>query len=200
MHITNSLDQQCKLMTAPAFGISGSTTSAIATAHAMWTEAKQTGNILGIIAFDLSAAFDTVDPERLLCKLKGLGIRGRPLNWFTSYMERGYQCVDWDGTQSNLIPVPYGVRQGSILGPILFLVMMSDLPNWIGSNHVGYADDVAGWVKDKDLSTVLAKLEKMATFFEDFTASNSMKLNAVTYTSTATPIVSCPKLCACAQT
>ena len=79
------------------------------------------------MGFDLSSAFDTIDPKLLLPKLARLGITGTELRWFENYMEGGRQQVNWAGTLSGFVAVKYGVRQGSILGPLLFLIIMADL-------------------------------------------------------------------------
>ena len=157
-----------------------STTTAIGAAHAHWTKALQRGKIVGILAFDFSSAFDTVDPETLLSKLHGSGVQGKELKWFQSYLRGGQQCVDWDGTRSSYLPVKYGVRQGSILGPLLFITLMATLPQHIGLEEdeiCGYADDVCLWIEGKTISEVRARLNQVACSFVDFAAANALSLN-----------------------
>jgi hypothetical protein len=84
------------------------------------------------MAFDLSAAFDTVAAEQLSPTLQGLGVTGRELRWFLCYMTGGRQCVVWDGTVSTLINVLYGVRPGSILGPLVFIILVSGMAKFLG--------------------------------------------------------------------
>ncbi|QQP37667.1 Rna-directed dna polymerase from mobile element jockey-like protein, partial [Caligus rogercresseyi] len=109
-------------------------TAALATAHAKWLEAEQRGKVVGVLGFDLSAAFDTVNQLQLLPKLGKLGLLAHSLMW--------------NGTESEFLPVEYGVRQGSILGPILYLVLVADITSCVGignEDNSGYADDFFLW-------------------------------------------------------
>jgi hypothetical protein len=106
-------------------------TTALATAHARWTAAGTEKKVVGILAFDLTAAFDTVAKDQLLPKLAELGIAGNALRWFNSYncyMSGGRQVFVWNGVESNSVGMVYGVRQGSILGPLLYNVHVADMP------------------------------------------------------------------------
>jgi hypothetical protein len=84
------------------------------------------------MAFDLSAALDTVAAEQLSPTLQALGVTERELPWLLCYMTGGRQSVVWDGTVSSLINVLYGVRQGSILGPLLFIILVSGMAKFLG--------------------------------------------------------------------
>jgi hypothetical protein len=85
-------------------------TSALAHAQAGWLSGAAKGQVVGLMAFDLSAAFNTVAAEQLAPTLRALGITGRELRWFLYYILGGRQCLVWDGTVSGLINVLYGVR------------------------------------------------------------------------------------------
>ena len=74
------------------------------------------------IFMDLSKAFDTLDHNILLKKLRYYGIEGTPLKWFTSYLNQRSQYVELNGSQSHRKIILTGVPQGSILGPLLFLI------------------------------------------------------------------------------
>jgi hypothetical protein len=90
-----------------------SCTTALATAHAAWVVGKARGKVVAVVGFDLSAAFDTVGREDLLPKMEAIGIGGRNLSWFRSYLTEARQRVVWDGQVSDTGDMEYGVRRGS---------------------------------------------------------------------------------------
>ena len=84
------------------------------------------GNIGCGIFVDLQKAFDTVEHDILLSKLEHYGIRGLANEWFKSYLSNRKQYVSINGYDSNLADAKFGVSQGSVLGPLLFLVFTND--------------------------------------------------------------------------
>ena len=94
------------------------------------------GKLTGAVFLDLKKAFDTVDHQVLLSKLAKLGILNTELTWFTNYLSNRYQCTVVNNAHSEYKCIPVGVPQGSILGPLLFICFINDLPNVISESKI----------------------------------------------------------------
>ena len=96
-----------------------------------------------VIYLDFAKAFDKVPHNELLFKLESLGIRGNLLAWFRSYFSGRRHRVLINGKASDYLPITSGVPQGSVLGPLLFLIYINDMPNCISSetSFALFADD-----------------------------------------------------------
>ena len=99
------------------------------------------GYVTAALFLDLKKAFDTVNHELLINKLNSLGIKGNELNWFVSYLNNRVQAVNIGHSMSNFQGIKVGVLQGSILGPLLFIIYVNDLPLCVDCKTVMYADD-----------------------------------------------------------
>ena len=102
------------------------------------------------IYFDFAKAFDTVPRERLLLKCYAHGIQGSTLTWIRSFLTGRSQRVVVNGADSSWSQVTRGIPQGSVLGPLLFLLFINDMPDDIMSSFKIFADDTKAY---KDVQT-----------------------------------------------
>ena len=109
---------------------------------------------LGVF-IDLSKAFDTVDHKLLITKLKNYGIRNKNLKWFISYLSNRKQFISYDEQHTDMANITCGVPQGSILGPLLFLIYVNDLYKASKIlNPVMFADDTILFFSSYDIKTL----------------------------------------------
>ena len=144
--------------------------------------ALDTGKEVALILLDLSAAFDTIDHELLLGRMKSrFGITGNVLAWLESYMTSRSQYVDINGSCSQRRPLTYGVPQGSVLGPLLFTLYtapLGDLIRSYGLDFVLYADDTQLFITvEKDANDKISQLEACISGIKDWMLHNKLKLN-----------------------
>ena len=99
------------------------------------------GTQIDAVFLDFAKAFDKVPHQRLLLKLEYYGIRSNTLQWIGSFLNNRKQCVIVEGVSSNVVPVTSGVPQGSVLGQLLFLIFLNDLPESITSSVKLFADN-----------------------------------------------------------
>lgn len=110
-----------------------------------WTRALDEGYGVDVLYLDYRKAFDTVPHKRLILKLRQYGIKGQLLNWIEDFLTLRKSRVRVRGKFSGWKEVLSGVPQGSVLGPLLFLLFVNDLPEWIKSSLVMFADDTKVW-------------------------------------------------------
>ena len=106
-----------------------------------WTDILDSGGALDVIYLDLAKAFDSVPHRRLLLKLQSYGINGTYLRWISNFLLGRSQRVMVSGTGSEWASVLSGVPQGSVLGPVLFICYINDMPDTVSSFIYMYADD-----------------------------------------------------------
>ena len=125
------------------FGFVGgrSTTLQLLNALDAWTKAADSRIQTDIILMDFKKAFDTVPHKRLLKKLYGYGFRDPLLGWLKSFLHNRQQRVGVNGCFSSWHNITSGIPQGSVLGPVLFIIYINDLPSRVGSNALLFADD-----------------------------------------------------------
>ena len=131
-----------------------------------------------LLLIDFSKAFDMVDHTLLLNKLSTYGIRGMALKWMASYLHDRNQYVYVNSTKSSTLNLKYGVPQGSILGPLLFIIYINDLPGIDTTIHfIMYADDANIIITGCNITEIKTKAELLLDRLSNWVGSNSLKLN-----------------------
>ena len=126
---------------------------------------------------DLRKAFDTVNHKILLDKMKKLGIDGVELRWFESYLANRRQLVHISGQNSNILEISTGVPQGSILGPLLFLIYINDLPLCSELIALLFADDTTLILSDPDIDSLIARVNSAFKLVCNFFRYNKLALH-----------------------
>lgn len=131
-----------------------------------------------LIFLDLKKAFDSVDRNKLLHKLKLIGIRGLAYKWFESYLSDRQQFVSISGTNSDLLTVDYGVIQGSTLGPILFLVYINNISKLETNGKIRlFADDTLIFLQGNDWADVREQALHDMMILKKWLNFNTLSLN-----------------------
>ena len=137
--------------------------------------------VSGLVFVDYKKAFDLIDHDILLTKLETYGITSRELMLLTSYLKGRRSSVAIGGVQSEYRLITHGVPQGSVLGPLLFIIFVNDLPNSVSQSTVDiYADDttLSTSAVVSDLPAIQQRLQDDINKIADWTSYNKMVLNA----------------------
>ena len=155
-----------------------STLTSLLEASNSWSVNIDNGLINGVIFIDLKKAFDTIDHKILLRKLASYGIDHRALKWFDSYpSDRQQKCVVI-GELSGARAVTCGVPQGSLIGPLLFLIYINDLPNCLSKALPRmYADDTSISIAASSLPELESALNAELAYLHEWLNVNKLSLN-----------------------
>ena len=128
---------------------------------------------------DLSKAFDTVNHKILLKKLTYFGIKGVYLDWLNSYLRNRKQFIFYNDKNSSMLDITCGVPQGSILGPLLFLLYINDLQKASSIiKPIMFADDTNIFFSDKHITSLFSTMNNELKNIQKWFNSNKLSLNA----------------------
>ena len=161
-----------------AFRKNRSTQTALATMHDRWCRAAENGKLTGILLVDLSAAFDVLSPDILLDKHSHYGLDLPSLLWFSSYLHGRSQYVQIGAQKSSNKKLKYGVPQGSILGPLLFIIYMNDIQSSLQHCTVeSFADDTTMEYSDENPQNIGDIMQLDALLLEHWLQDNELVLS-----------------------
>ena len=157
-----------------------STEDAVVLAVNRWLMAKAERKYTGVVMVDMSKAFDRVQHARMVSILFSLGVSGIVLQWFRSYLSDRSQCIRIGNTLSTITVCSRGVPQGSVLGPLLFILYTSELSTVLPISvvHQEFADDIILDCSDYDATDVCNRLTVALTRLADWLDSIGLLLNA----------------------
>ena len=135
------------------------------------------GEYTGMILIDLQKAFDTIDHKILLKKLKYIGLSDDATSWIESYLTNRTTFVEIEGYMSSEKDIKCGVPQGSILGPLLFLIYVNDMPQSVNCDLLLYADDSCLTVTHRDINYIENTLNSNLSSLCDWLVDNKLSIH-----------------------
>jgi hypothetical protein len=160
-----------------AFLSKHSTVTALHKVTDEWLTNIDEGLITCVCFFDITKCFDAINHSVLLFKLEKYGFRNNELRWFTSYLTERTQATLTHSTLSSFMPISTGVPQGSILGPILFLLFINDLPQYVLSCSL-YADDTLIERSGKSLNDIIPKIQSDINCLHNWFQANKLTISS----------------------
>ena len=133
--------------------------------------------VTAVLFLDLQKAFDTVQHDILLKKLQHYGVRGKAFQLLSSYLLDRKQFTKIQNNTSDLASILWGVPQGSVLGPLLFLIYINDLPNASELNSWLFADDTALAMSAKNFQELDIKFNKEMSKVQDWLLANGLSVH-----------------------
>ena len=144
----------------------------------IYTTTWKKGRLSGVLFLDLRKAFDTVNHHIMLCKLSQLNMSPEVIHWFKSYLCNRYQLTRANSTYSDILPVTCGVPQGSILGPLMFILYINSLPDaMLNADVFLYADDTAIVCSGTDEQEIVTEMKRQLNCASVWLKDHRLSLN-----------------------
>ena len=143
-----------------------------------WIKNTEEGLTTGILVWDLSAAFDTLDISLFIKKMEIYGADKTTQDWFRSFLQNRTQRVRVGGALSSALGLESGVPQGGILSPIIFTLYTADMELWLNNSKLfNFADDTTTYTTSKEARQIKDSLEEDANQVLKFMDSNGLIAN-----------------------
>ena len=169
------------------------TATALIPMYEQWTDEVESGQMVGVMMIDLSVAFDMVDHSLLIEKLRLFGLEIEVTQWLESYLTGRSQSVLVDGCLSPPLMIDCGVPQGSILGPLMYIIFTNDMPDLVHNHDINfedsqpycpecgstvcYVDDGTYSVGHQDPAILSCKLSDQYKKIEEYMSANKLVIN-----------------------
>ena len=179
LQLSNYLEHNNLLSTCQfGFRLGKSTSTALVNFTGHILSNMDSGKVTGAVFLDLKKAFDTVNHEFLIKKLKNLGVIGKSLSWFNSYLSGRTQKTVCGNTISPKAKVSIGVPQGSILGPLFFLIYINGIESTLKSSKMTmFADDMAFYCSETSAADLQGKLNYDLQSISSWLQEHKLTLN-----------------------
>ena len=143
-----------------------------------WLCNMSDGNLTAVCSFDISKCFDTINHSILLKKMEYYGLQSENIKWFKSYLNEREQTVSCHNTLSGKSTISIGVPQGSVLGPLLFLIYVNDINRHV---HLGacnlYADDTLVYCSGSTMSELKHNIQQCVSDIHEWYDQNKLVIN-----------------------
>ena len=143
-----------------------------------WLCNMSDGNLTAVCSFDITQCFDTINHSILLKKMEYYGLQSENIKWFKSYLNEREQMVSCHNTLSGKSTISIGVPQGSVLGPLLFLIYVNDINRHV---HLGacnwYADDTLVYCSGSTMSELKHNIQQCVSDIHEWYDQNKLVIN-----------------------
>lgn len=143
-----------------------------------WYRAMDKKNKVLVVFLDFKRAFETINTQLLIRKLEKMGITGKVLQWFKDYLSNRYQKVKHQNGLSSSRMVQHGIPQGSVLGPILFIIFINDIVQYVKNCNIRlFADDTMLYIEGSNVNNMMEEINSDLANVHRWLCDNGLKIN-----------------------